>query len=133
METYESLLDNIYKNLPKRSETEQRFEFPEFNSLIEGNKTIIRNFEQVASKLRRTKEIMVKFFSKELATPIVSKDGLVVLQRKVNPNVLNSKLQEFIKDYVLCKSCKKPDTNILSSGNVKEVVCEACGSRRPVK
>ena len=133
MNNYEKLLDNVYANLPKKTADDQRFEFPVFDSFIEGNKTIIKNFEAVASKLRREKQFLVKFFSKELATPINLEGDRVVLQRKVNPAILNKKLEEFIRDYVICGICEKPDTNIQSYGTVKEIVCEACGARRPVK
>lgn len=133
MDKYTNLLDNIYANLPEDAASDQRFEFPGFDSFIEGNKTIIKNFDAVSSKLRRDKQILVKFLSKELATPVVSEGERVVLQRRVNPQILNTKLQEFIKDYVVCKICSKPDTHIRSLGNVKEIVCEACGARRPAK
>ncbi|MDD5023359.1 MAG: translation initiation factor IF-2 subunit beta [Candidatus ainarchaeum sp.] len=133
MDDYEKLLDNIYNNLPKGTVGDQRFEFPEFDSLIEGNKTFIKNIDAVASKLRREKQFIIKFLSKELATPVVSEGDRIVLQRKVSPNVLKGKLEEFIKDYVVCRVCGKPDTHIRTMGAVKEVVCEACGARRPAK
>ncbi|MBN2477900.1 translation initiation factor IF-2 subunit beta, partial [Candidatus Micrarchaeota archaeon] len=70
MNKYEKLLDNIYENLPEETGSGERFEFPEFDSFIEGNKTIITNFEAVANKLRREKQLLLKFLSRELATPI---------------------------------------------------------------
>jgi len=133
MSEYNKLLDNIYDNLPKKAVSDQRFEFPEFDSFVEGNKTIIKNFEYVASTLRREKNFLVKFLSRELATPITVDGTRVILQRKVNPTILGKKLDEFVKDYIICKICGKPDTNIVSTGSVKEIVCEACGARRPVK
>ncbi|MBN2477795.1 translation initiation factor IF-2 subunit beta, partial [Candidatus Micrarchaeota archaeon] len=56
-----------------------------------------------------------------------------ILQRKVQPQILNKKLVEFIKQYVVCNVCNKPDTHITSASGIKELVCEACGARRSVR
>ncbi|MFA5049956.1 MAG: translation initiation factor IF-2 subunit beta [Candidatus Micrarchaeia archaeon] len=130
---YENLLDNIYSNLPKQTSSGSRFERPEFDSFFEGNKTIIKNIDLVCSKLRRDKQFLIKYLTKELATPIVIDGERAILQRKVYQNILKDKLDYFIKEYVICKVCEKPDTNIVNVGNFKELVCEACGARRPVK
>ncbi len=130
---YDKLLDAIYSNLPTKTSSGVRFEYPEFDSFVEGNKTIIKNTDLVCSKLRREKQQLIKFLTKELATPIVVDKERAILQRKVNPAILKDKLNNFIKEYVICKVCEKPDTHIVNVGNFKELVCEACGARRSVK
>ncbi len=130
---YNSLLDNIYAALPTKKKSDERFELPEFESFIEGNKTIIKNFDFVCNTLRRDKLLLIKYLSKELATPVVQEGERVVLQRKVQPMALGSKLRDFIKFYVICSVCGKPDTKISTAGSrLKELVCEACGARAPV-
>ena len=133
MSDYENLLDNVYTNLPDKIKSEERFETPKFDSFIEGNKTIIKNFEAVVSTLRREKDFLMKFLTKELAVPISIAGERLILQRKVQPTLLNKKLEEFVKEYVVCKICGKPDTNIQTSKGMKELVCEACGGRHSIK
>jgi len=133
MNSYEKLLDNIYSNLPERSTNGERFEAPVFQSFSEGNKTIIKNFGFVAEKLRREKSFLMKFLSKELAVPVTLEGERLVLQRRLNADLLNKKLTEFINRYVICKECKKPDTHMEEAGHgLKQLVCEACGARNPV-
>jgi translation initiation factor 2 subunit 2 len=133
MRDYEKLLDNIYKNLPERVTHKERFEPPRFESFNEGNKTIIKNFGVVVDKLRRDKNIIVKWLSRELAVPITIEGDRVVLQRRLGNEILNKKLDEFIQKFVLCKECKKPDTRLVELGHgMKQLICEACGARNAV-
>lgn len=130
---YNSLLDKIYAVIPTQKKSDERFELPVFDSFIEGNKTIVKNFDLVCNTLRREKSLLIKYLSKELATPVVQEGDRVVLQRKVQPMAIGSKLKDFIKFYVICSVCGKPDTKISAgAGRVKELVCEACGARAPV-
>jgi len=133
MNSYDKLLDNVYSNLPEKSTKDERFEAPVFQSFTEGNKTIIKNFGFVAERLRREKSILMKYLSKELAVPVTLEGERLVLQRRLNTELLNKKLQEFINRYVICKECKKPDTHIEDVGHgLRQLVCEACGARNPV-
>ena len=132
---YDKLLDSLYAKLPAKAVgTVERFEYPKFECFTEGTKTFIKNFDAVVSKLRRDKVMLIKFLSKELAVPIVQDADRVVLQRRLVPESLNSKLDDFTTKYVICKECKKPDTNIIDGEHgFKQVVCEACGARSSVK
>lgn len=134
-DSYESLLNNIYKKLPKKEKgNEERFEIPKFEYFTEGNKTIIKNFKVVADKIRRSPQMISKYLSKELAVPVEIKGERLVLQRKLMSNILNKKLEEFISKYVICKECKKPDTHIEDLGNrIHIIVCEACGARKTIR
>ncbi|MGV8176265.1 MAG: translation initiation factor IF-2 subunit beta [Candidatus Bilamarchaeaceae archaeon] len=130
---YDKLLDNVYRNLPEKLTSGERFEPPKFEIFSEGNKTIIKNFQVVAEKLRRDKAFLIKYLSKELAAPAVETGDRLVLHTKVNYDTLAKKLEEFISKYVMCKECNRPDTNIKDMGHTKMLVCEACGATRPIK
>ena len=69
MEDYEEMLEHGIKNLPSKSVNKERFEMPKVQGHIEGNKTIINNFFQVADKLRINPEDLLKFIQRELETP----------------------------------------------------------------
>lgn len=129
---YEKLLSRIYSALPEKSESGARFEMPVMDSFIQGNKTIIRNFDEIAQKLRRDGKELAKYFSRELAVPVTVEGSRAVVQGKFYDKFLNEKLQKYVKLCVLCKECKKADTKIVEvERGVKMVVCEACGARFP--
>ena len=131
---YEQLLDNVYKNLPEKVTKSERFEMPRFEYFTEGNKTIIKNFKAVSDKLRREPGLLVKFFSKELAVPAEQQGERLVLARRLGAEMINGKLEDFVNRYVMCKECKRPDSHIEDMGHgFKQLVCESCGARTPLK
>ncbi len=134
-ETYEQSLDNIYANLPKQAHgTGERFEIPKFELFAEGNKTYLKNFQVVCDKIRRDKTLLMKYLSKELAVPTDLQGERLILQRKINADIVNKKLEDFVTRYVVCKECKKPDTHIQELGHgIKQLICEACGARNSIR
>ena len=132
METYEKLLDDAYKEV-KPIEYSDRFEIPKIEGHLEGNKTILVNFSQIASYLRRDAEHFLKFLLKELATSGAIKDNRVILQRKINSQKINEKIQEYAKEFVLCKECDKPDTELKKEKGFTFLHCLACGAKHSVR
>lgn len=131
---YDDLLDKAHKELPEDTGTGERFEIPTLEVFVEGNKTIIRNFSQILQKIRRTPEHILKYFSKEFAVPATPEGDRLILHRKLNRDLLNKKFNEYVKTYVICEQCGKPDTHIEDTGHRSKVlVCEACGARSAVK
>jgi translation initiation factor 2 subunit 2 len=130
---YEQMLDKLYKNMPQRKATTERFEPPVFLSFYQGNQTFIRNFGEVASKLRRDTQHILKYLSKELATAGSYDGKRVMLQGKFRDEQLNSRLTAYIEEYVLCKECGKPDTELTTYEGIKYKRCEVCGARAPTK
>lgn len=132
MESYDKLLDDLYSKMPKQTTTTERFEPPVFSSFIEGTRTVIKNFKEVADKLRREPEHLLKYVSKELAVPGTYEGHRAVLVGKFKEELLNHKLEHYINEYVFCKECKKPDTSLITYEGVKYKRCEVCGARSPV-
>jgi len=134
MSDYEKLLEGIYQKLPEKGEGGERFEPPKFEYFIEGNKTIIKNFKNVCDKLRRDPKLLLKFLTKELAVPGEIQGDRAVLQRRLLAEILDKKLSEFIEKFVICKECKRPDTNLQEVGRgIVIMLCESCGARRTIK
>ena len=133
MESYEKMLDELYSKLPEKTQHKERFEMPQVEISIEGNKTLFRNFSSIAQKIRRKEDMISKFLSREVAAPVRKEGEILIIQRKVNKILLQKKLEIFVKDYVLCFECGKPDTSIMNIEGIKTLVCEACGARRPIR
>ena len=127
------MLSRLYTSLPKQTLSKERFEMPQADSLIQGPKTLVRNFEQIMKTLRREKAHAIKFLNKELATAAIMEEDVLVLKGKFGQDKIQKALHEYLQRFVLCSECKKPDTKIMEQQGVKVLKCEACGAISPVK
>ena len=130
---YEDLLNDAYKVVKQVEGTGERFEIPKVEGRFEGKKTILTNFTQIASHLRRDKDHFQKFLLKELAAA-GNKDGeRFILNKKVPSKKINQKIEEHAKEFVICQECKKPDTEITKEGRMHFLHCLACGAKHPIQ
>ena len=130
---YEKLLDQAYEKVKKPEGTGERFEIPLVKGHFEGNKTILSNFLQIASHLRRKPEHFQKFLLKELAVSGQKDSDRLIFNRKVASAKINEKVGAYVKEFVTCKECKKPDTELLREGRINFIHCLACGAKHPVR
>ena len=94
--------------------------------------TIISNFSQIVSYLRRKPEHVEKFLEKELAAQGKPEKGRLTLIRKIPSKKIQEKLNFYVERYVLCKECGKPDTELLKEGNFFFIHCLACGAKHSI-
>ncbi|HLC55517.1 MAG TPA: translation initiation factor IF-2 subunit beta [Candidatus Nanoarchaeia archaeon] len=130
---YQQLLREGKAKLPERSISKERFEVPSVTGHVEGNKTIISNFSIIVSALQRDAEHLLKYLQRELATPATIDGPRLVLGRKISSSSVNQKIQQYAKDFVVCKECGKPDTKLIREDRVLFLKCTACGAKEPVK
>jgi len=128
---YEKLLDKAYKEV-KPVETGERFEIPVVKGRVEGTKTIITNFAQICVVLRREKGHILKYLFKELATPGIIDGERVILNRKLSSAKINEKIASYANEFVICKECKKPDTELKKENRLTFIQCLACGAKHTV-
>ena len=134
MEDYKSLLDEAREQLPKHVFQKERFEMPKVKGHIQGNRTVINNFLQIADTLRREPENMLKYILRELATPgEIKKSGSVIVGAKVPASRINEKIKQYASSYVFCYECGKPDTKIEKEEGFSFLKCTACGARHVIK
>ena len=131
---YKKMLENVYKEVKQVSDKEsKRFEVPKIRGSFEGKKTILTNFFQIADYIRRNHEHFQKFILKELATSGYRDGDRLVLNIKVPSVKINHKIEEYLKEFVLCKECKKPDTELIKENRLNFVHCLACGAKHSVR
>jgi len=131
---YEDMLAEVRKNLPEAVFLKERFEIPKVFGHIQGNRTIISNFLQIASALRRDVNHLLKYVLKGLATPgEIKKSGALILGTKVPASRINEKIRQYANEFVLCFECGKPDTKIEKEGELLYMKCTACGAKNIVK
>ena len=132
MDSYEQLLNEAYSKVKKQETAIDRFEIPKAEGHIEGKKTIITNFSQIISYLRRNPEHFLKFMLKELASPGQLEGDRLVLNMKVPSSKINQKIEQYAKEFILCKECGKPDTELVKQDRFTFVHCLACGAKHSV-
>ena len=131
---YDKLLDQAYKEVKQVSAKDsERFEIPKIEGYFEGKKTLLTNFTQIANHLRRNPEHLQKFLLRELATSGNIEGDRLVLNNKVPSAKINQKVEEYVKEFVLCKECKKPDTELTKEDRLTFIHCLACGAKHAVR
>ncbi len=130
---YEKMLDRLYMTLPKEALSKERFEMPIVDSFNQGQKTVIKNFSAILKTMRRDEKQFLKWLTKEIAVPANTEENRLILGGKFSQNQLQQAIETFIKNFVLCKECNRPDTKIVDRQGVKMLHCEACGALQPVK
>ncbi len=138
MTTEEEYLDSLKrarKNLPAHVFEKSRFQIPKAEVFREGNKTFITDWSRILKILNRESDAdhLAKHLAREFATSSTEDRGRLCLQGKFSRVMINRELESYVKDFVLCEECAKPDTKLLKEGRILIKVCEACGARGAVK
>ncbi len=133
MESYESMLDKAYKKIKVVQTSSDRFEIPKVQGKVQGKNTFITNINEIASYIRRKADHLAKFLQKELAVSGVLEKERLMLKTNLNSAKVNDKIALYVKEFVLCSECKKPDTEIALEKGIKFKHCLACGAKSPIR
>jgi translation initiation factor 2 subunit 2 len=128
---YEELLEEAYESVEPVREC-GRFEVLKVKGHHEGTKTVITNFMQIVTCLRRDAEHVIKFLTKELASSGELREKRLILSRKLASKDVNEKIEKYVNRFVLCPKCKKPDTELDNDGGKVFLRCLACGEKHEV-
>lgn len=121
------------EKISKKVDVSDRFKVPEAACEIYRNKTLVKNFVEIANSLRRDSFHLSKYLFKELATPGNVAGGMLTLQTKVPKEILQKKIEDYMKEFVYCKICGEPDTKLVKEERITFMKCEACGAKSPVR
>jgi translation initiation factor 2 subunit 2 len=146
-----SLIESHHPDL--LSSGSKSYKIPPPQCLREGNRrTVFANIAEICKRMKRSEDHVTQFLFAELGTS-GSVDGsrrLVikgrfqqkgiesVLRRYIgmfpgSKSRLRSRANIYIVEYVTCKTCRSPDTELSKGENrLYFVTCNSCGSRRSV-
>ncbi|MBI2043541.1 translation initiation factor IF-2 subunit beta [Candidatus Pacearchaeota archaeon] len=133
MSEYEKLLDEAYKKVKQVASSSERFEIPKVEGHFEGKKTIVSNFFHIAEHIRRNPEHFQKFILRELAASGQRESDRLVLNNKIPSEKINQKIEQYMKEFVICRECGKPDTELIREDRLTFIKCSACGARHSVR
>ncbi|KAF8338179.1 eukaryotic translation initiation factor 5 [Cantharellus anzutake] len=111
-----------------------RYKMPSLLTKIEGKgngiKTVIPNMSDVSRALSRPPTYTTKFFGSELGaqTSCDEKNDRYIVNGAHQADRLRELLDVFIDKFVLCASCKNPETDLVLTKN-EDIIrdCKACG------
>ncbi|OQD76859.1 hypothetical protein PENDEC_c003G03261 [Penicillium decumbens] len=111
------------------------YKIPPPQCLREGNRrTVFANIADICKRIKRSEEHVTQFLFAELGTS-GSVDGSrrLVIKGRFQQKGIESVLRRYIVEYVTCKTCRSPDTELNKGENrLYFVTCNSCGSRRSV-
>ena len=100
--TYEEMLERAYKNVPTLIDIHERFEIPRPNLHRAGRRTVILNFKDIANKLRRGPEHLLKFLVGETATRANFDGTRTIFQGRFDYETIKNLLTIYTNKYVIC-------------------------------
>ena len=130
---YEKMLDRLYMQVPEKGKSTSRMEIPKPETIIQGSKTIIKNFSQFAKAVERDEKEIFKYLTKETASAGAIAGGRLTINGKFSGYQIEKLFDSYVKSYVLCPECKRPDTKIIEQHGVKLMKCEACGAMGSIR
>ncbi|KAL1958923.1 hypothetical protein VTO42DRAFT_3476 [Malbranchea cinnamomea] len=111
------------------------YKIPPPQCLREGNRrTIFANISDICKRMKRSEDHVMQFLFAELGTS-GSVDGSrrLVIKGRFQQKQIENVLRRYIVEYVTCKTCRSPDTELSKGENrLYFVTCNSCGSRRSV-
>ncbi|KAG5947873.1 hypothetical protein E4U59_006738 [Claviceps monticola] len=137
---YSLLLHRFFHQLSQKNPDHtltgaKSFKIPPPQCMREGNrKTVFANIADICKRMKRTEEHLTAYLFAELGTN-GSVDGSrrLVIKGRFQQKQIEGMVRKYIIEYVTCKTCKSPDTELSKGENrLYFVTCNNCGSRRSV-
>ena len=129
---YKAMLNRAYKNLPDIVTEVDRFQIPRAIVTRQGRRSVIQNFREIAERLQRPPEHILKFLLRETATRGNFDGDKVVFQGRFNADSIRNLIEIYTNKYVICPVCGRPDTNVERDKRLSFLQCDACGARSSI-
>ncbi|GJQ12165.1 hypothetical protein GpartN1_g3956.t1 [Galdieria partita] len=139
--TYQELLRRIFdflhgKHPSLAGESRKRFTLRPPQIAREGSKkTVFMNFGDICKSIHRQPEHLLAYMSTEMGTTgNLQEGGRLVLKGRFQPKGIENVLRRYILEYVICKSCRSPESTLMRDANTRLYFlrCESCGATRSV-
>jgi len=133
LKDYEKSLDRALEIIPKAVSEKERFQIPEAEITVTGNRTTIKNFKAIVNGLNREPEHLIKYLLRELGVAGNIDGNQAVFQGKFPKAAVDERIKRYVEEFVLCRECGGPDTKLVRKDRVHILRCEACGARTAVR
>mmetsp|Transcript_20295 Transcript_20295/g.28934 ORF Transcript_20295/g.28934 Transcript_20295/m.28934 type:complete len:239 (-) Transcript_20295:1464-2180(-) len=137
--SYDELLDRIVRILhehnPDLVDKKRRNMKPPQLTRVGTKKTLWVNFQEICTMMQRNPEHVFQFFMAELGTEgSIDGNQRLVIKGKYLPKYIESLLRKYIVEYVTCRMCRSPNTDLVKDSSTRLYFCKCkdCGSSRSV-
>ncbi len=129
---YKTMLKRAYEQLPEQLEEQDRFQVPRARVTIQGRRSVIMNFNEIAEALQRDPDHLLKFLLNETATRGNFDGTRVIFQGRFNEDSIRNLIEIYTNKYIICPVCGRPDTHIVKDKRLSFLQCDACGARSSI-
>lgn len=130
---YEKLLERALTLLPKKPVRHERFVLPEPICEVAGSRTYLINFKEICDTLNRPQQHFLKYLSREMATAGFIDGMKAVFQGRFSARILETLIDRYVKEFIICPICRRPDTRIERERRLSFLLCEACGAKSSLR
>lgn len=131
--SYFELLERGVSQLPPQIKTQKRFEVPKVEISVEAGRTIINNWKDIVGPMPLDQKLLLRFLEHRLGTVGWITGNKAYFQGKFQRTRLNKHLEFFVKEYIVCDVCGRPDTELKKERGQTIKKCNACGAWRVVE
>lgn len=103
-----------------------RYKMEKLNVIKQRTKTIVDNIDIVAKNLERDPKLIVDYLKKKLGIAIIYKNNILSMTSNIDYQTLETCLREFIEFYILCQTCRLPETIIQINNDKIILICRCC-------
>ncbi len=136
--TYEELLGRVFgilrQNNPDLAGDRRKFTIiPPIVGREGSKKTAFANIADLARRMRRPLDHLTQFLLTEMGTT-GSMDGSqrLIIKGRFQQLQVENLLRRYIGEYVTCKTCRSPETQLSKENRLFFIKCDSCGSTRSV-
>jgi len=135
MDDYDKLLERARSQVPEDAfkKSGERFQVPEVQLMLQGNRSIWQNFQEIINIVNRPGKEVLKFVSGQLGTAGNIEGSNALFNGKFTAEQVDEVLNRYIDSYVICPVCTRPDTEYRKEGHAYYMVCSACGARTSIR
>jgi translation initiation factor 2 subunit 2 len=92
------------------------------------NTYCIQNIDLIAKDLGRDPNHIVKYLKKCWATSMIYKNGIGSTTKNINSSIFSDTIRKYIEIYVLCDTCRNPETILVDKKKKLIKECKACSA-----
>ena len=136
--TYQELLGRVFgilrQNNPDLAGDRRKFTIiPPIIGREGSKKTAFTNISELCRRMRRPVEHVTSFLLTEMGTTgSIDANQRLIIKGRFQQLQVENLLRRYIGEYVTCKTCRSPETQLVKENRLFFMKCDSCGSSRSV-
>jgi len=134
--TYDDLLTRVFNIIREKNPNVNESEKikltlkPPQVARIGTKRTSFSNFGEICKSLKRQEKHLHQYLLAELGTNgSIDANNALIIKGRFQQKQIESVLRSYIKEYVICKTCRSPDTLLQKEERLSVLLCNNCRSR----